>query len=104
MIRNGLRSALLTLADAPRTRFHREMSAPSIRLHPDDNVAIQMHDGIVSRGHKTALTEIASGQPIIKYGQVVAIATKPISKGEHVHVQNVRNPSSSEALPFTTLA
>lgn len=44
----------------------------------------------VERGHKIALTDIASGQDIIKYGYPIGYATTDIRTGEHVHVQNVR--------------
>ncbi|GAF87433.1 unnamed protein product, partial [marine sediment metagenome] len=40
-------------------------------------------------GHKLALLDIASGDKIIKYGEVIGQATTPIKKGEHVHVHNV---------------
>ena len=41
--------------------------------------------------HKFALEDIAKGQHVIKYGQVIGEATKDIQKGEHVHVHNLRS-------------
>lgn len=41
-------------------------------------------------GHKAALTDIAAGDPIVKYGVVIGYATQAIAKGEHVHVHNCR--------------
>jgi altronate dehydratase len=43
----------------------------------------------IPSGHKLALTEIASGEPILKYGEVIGRATTPIAIGQHVHVHNV---------------
>jgi (2R)-sulfolactate sulfo-lyase subunit alpha len=45
----------------------------------------------VPLGHKLALTDIADGQDIIEYGQQVAIASRDIARGGHVHVHNVRS-------------
>ncbi|MBX9820166.1 UxaA family hydrolase [Afipia birgiae] len=39
-------------------------------------------------GHKVALTDIAAGDSVVKYGVVIGHATQPIAKGEHVHVHN----------------
>ena len=42
-------------------------------------------------GHKLALTSIAKGEKVLKYGEVIGLATQLISKGEHVHVHNVES-------------
>jgi (2R)-sulfolactate sulfo-lyase subunit alpha len=42
-------------------------------------------------GHKIALTNIKTGERVIKYGEVIGIATKDIRKGEHVHVHNIKS-------------
>ncbi len=44
----------------------------------------------IPMGHKVALKEIKSGEPIIKYGFPIGAATSEISKGHHVHTNNVR--------------
>ena len=41
--------------------------------------------------HKIALEAIAPGQPVIKYGEVIGIATDAIAPGRHVHVHNMRS-------------
>jgi altronate dehydratase small subunit len=40
-------------------------------------------------GHKFALKDIEVGEPIIKYGEVIGLATGKIKRGEHTHVHNV---------------
>ncbi|MFZ7101046.1 MAG: UxaA family hydrolase [Peptococcaceae bacterium] len=40
-------------------------------------------------GHKAALTDIAPGKEVIKYGEPIGIAVKSIHAGEHAHVHNV---------------
>ena len=53
-------------------------------INPRDNVEIR------EDGHKYALRDIAEGENVIKYGMPIGHATKPIAKGEHVHVHNVK--------------
>lgn len=43
----------------------------------------------IPAGHKIALTEIADGAPVRKYGQVIGFAKGRILPGEHVHVHNL---------------
>ena len=43
----------------------------------------------IPRGHKIALTDIAKGEPIIKYGERMGHAYKAIELGTHVHTHNV---------------
>jgi len=45
----------------------------------------------ISFGHKFALTDIQQGDAIIKYGEVIGLATKQIRQGEHVHIHNVES-------------
>ena len=74
------------------------MTAPVLRLHPDDNVGIALMDLVpgqegaseaIPRGHKFALAPIRSGASVRKYGQIIGVATQDIPAGAHVHVQNL---------------
>jgi altronate hydrolase len=79
------------------------MTSPrSIRLHPEDNVAVAIDQitqgdtaaGLTARerilrGHKMALVPIPEGQPIRKFGQIIGFATRHIAPGEWVHEHNV---------------
>ncbi len=42
-------------------------------------------------GHKLAIASIGRGEKVLKYGEVIGLATKPIGKGDHVHVHNVES-------------
>ena len=72
-------------------------------LSPADNVAIltaRAPEGArplgqgrplgapVAAGHKIARADIAEGADVLKFGQVIGYATRPIAVGEHVHVHN----------------
>lgn len=41
-------------------------------------------------GHKVALRDLAEGDPVLKYGVAIGVATRPIAAGDHVHVHNCR--------------
>jgi (2R)-sulfolactate sulfo-lyase subunit alpha len=44
----------------------------------------------VPLGHKVALRDIAAGDPVIKYGVPIGLATTDIRAGQHVHVHNLK--------------
>lgn len=39
--------------------------------------------------HKVALCDIAQGEPVVKYGEHIGIASCGIRRGEHVHIHNL---------------
>jgi altronate hydrolase len=57
--------------------------------------AIALRDPI-PRGHKLALRRHSRGDPVIKYGEVIGIATAPIEPGEHVHSHNLATALKGE--------
>lgn len=84
--------------------------AAYIRLNPNDNVVVAVQplglgarvDGIdvsdaVAPGHKIAVTPIAAGESVVKYGQVIGVASGDIRAGQHVHEHNLEfRPSRPE--------
>lgn len=42
-------------------------------------------------GHKFALINIKKGEFILKYGEIIGVATTDIKSGDWVHVHNVRS-------------
>ena len=42
-------------------------------------------------GHKFALSAIGPHEPVIKYGEVIGLATDAIQAGQHVHVHNMES-------------
>ena len=88
-----------------------------IQVHPTDNVAIVVNsgglpagtvfdDGLalrdhVPQGHKVALVDIAQDAPILRYGEVIGYAMKPIPPGSWIEESLVRLP---EAPPLETLS
>ena len=44
----------------------------------------------IGLGHKLALAEIAAGEPVWKYGQIIGFASKTIAAGSLVHTNNLK--------------
>jgi altronate dehydratase small subunit len=42
-------------------------------------------------GHKAALADLAAGQEVVKYDEVIGTTSRAVRQGEHVHVHNVRS-------------
>jgi altronate hydrolase len=76
----------------------------AIRLHPADNVVVARAplaagtrleaEAVVCRqaipaGHKVAAAPIPPGAAVLKYGQIIGFASRPIAAGDHVHTHNV---------------
>ena len=85
-----------------------------IHIHPNDNVAVALADiskgdvltadGMsvtasedIGRGHKIALFDIATEEPVVKYGNPIGYAKADIKAGEWVHVHNTATGLSETA-------
>lgn len=76
--------------------------ATTIRLNAADNVVVaraelSAHMAVeeittradVPRGHKVATADIATGEAVRKYNQIIGFATADIAAGDHVHSHNM---------------
>lgn len=45
----------------------------------------------ISLGHKVAMRDIPEGEEVVEYGRSIGRATRPISKGSHVHIHNLKS-------------
>jgi altronate dehydratase small subunit len=61
----------------------------SIKLEAENGQIEVVLSQPIPFGHKFALKDIRQGQSIIKYGEIIGLATLAIGQGQHVHVQNV---------------
>ncbi|QQE88598.1 galactarate dehydratase [Azotobacter chroococcum] len=91
-----------------------------IRLHADDNVGVVVNDQGVAAGsrftdgleavenipqsHKVALTDLAEGAEVVRYGQVIGYALQPIPRGSWVTEAHLRmpEPPALDSLPRAT--
>ena len=83
----------------------------TILLDPIDNVATASksleagRNGAIEkipRGHKIARCDIAEGEEVRKYAQVIGYATKAIRAGSHVHTQNLEFRSVERDYRYAT--
>jgi altronate hydrolase len=61
-----------------------------LRIHPDDNVAVETNPAAARFGHKFALRDIPKGGAVIKYGHPIGFAAADIPQGGHVHTHNLK--------------
>ena len=91
------------------------MSSPHLLVHHhDDNVGVVVVEGLsagtemlcvvtednsdfqltavedVPIGHKVALSDLADGDTVIKYGEDIGRIVAPVTRGAHVHVHNLK--------------
>ena len=102
-------------------KIERALETPRyIKLNPRDNVAIVVNDfglpagsrfscglslrAFVPQGHKTALSDIGEGEPIIRYGEVIGYAASAILAGDWVEEARIRMPAAPalDALEIST--
>lgn len=88
----------------------------TVRLDPSDNVVTAIKPmemgaeaetgvtttGLIPRGHKIATVDIAKGDVIRKYAQVIGYAATDIAAGDHVHTQNVEFRNTDVSYEFST--
>ena len=62
----------------------------TLQIHEKDNVAVCLETaGEIPAGHKIAVRDIAAGDYVIKYGQIIGRATENIARGQWVHSHNL---------------
>ena len=57
---------------------------------------------MVPRGHKVATVDIAEGEAVRKYAQVIGYAAQDIKAGDHVHVHNLEFRNVNAEYEFST--
>lgn len=81
----------------------------AFQVHPSDTVATMLAnteagdvqivgsrrtvraEGLIEMGHKLAIATMGKGDPVIKYGITIGIATQDIGPGQWVHLHNCRS-------------
>ncbi|QFU02511.1 (2R)-sulfolactate sulfo-lyase subunit alpha [Halomonas sp. THAF5a] len=58
-------------------------------MHQDKTITFKVLNPIPI-GHKLAIRDLEEGDAVIKYGVDIGRVVKPINKGEHLHVHNVK--------------
>lgn len=95
------------------------MNSQYLHINKADNVAVVTDDSglpegyvinvdgheihtaqFIKRGHKVALTDIANGEPVIKYGFPIGVAKTDIKAGDWIHSHNMTT-SLGDDLSYT---
>lgn len=76
--RDHVATALRDLTEGEDVKFNVGSENRSVRLLES-----------VAFGHKFAVSSIAEGVDVRKYGEVIGRSTQPIEEGRHVHVHNI---------------
>ena len=84
------------------------MKNNAVLVNPKDNIAVAIKEikagetvtGIgdldlqanedIMRNHKVAVAEVAENHPVLKYGERIGFASKPIRPGDWVHSHNLK--------------
>jgi altronate dehydratase small subunit len=97
-------------------------AAGAVLLHPEDTVATALGElqagqsvllrdrsgasgatlearGHVPAYHKIAVRDHTAGERVLKYGEPIGLATRPIRAGEHVHTHNLESPRGGTGGP-----
>jgi galactarate dehydratase len=109
--------AMSASSSAPDTAVERALT---IRVDERDNVAIVVNarglpagaaldDGTVlaqgvPQGHKVALADLAQGDAIVRYGEIIGYAAKPLARGSWIDESAVElpKPPALDSLPLAT--
>ena len=86
--RDNVATALVDLVPGSVVERPAKDSSEAGAAHDSEPIEVQ---SAIPFGHKLALTTISRGEPVIKYGEVIGLATADIAPGEHVHVHNVES-------------
>jgi len=81
-----------------------------IRVHERDNVAIVVHpEGLqaaelIPQSHKIALSDLAPGDPVLRYGHIIGYANRPLARGSWVREDHLEMPTPPglDDLPLAT--
>jgi len=81
-----------------------DVVAGSVTLLGAGNGAIMTARQAIRLGHKIALTAMAPGEPVMKYGVQIGHATVPIAPGDWIHLHNCASDydERSNTLEVTT--
>ena len=68
-------------------------------IQPNEEIMLGMGDEakpfvvqeFISYGHKFSVKDIALGENVLKYGEVIGRATQEIPAGTHAHIHNIES-------------
>ena len=76
-------------SDNVATCLHAVEAGADVSVKSGPDVITMTVTDAIPRGHKIALENIAGGDTVRKYGEVIGKASATIAPGQHVHTHNV---------------
>ncbi|MEM9140176.1 MAG: UxaA family hydrolase [Pseudomonadota bacterium] len=80
---------MLNPADTVATVLADMEAGQTVSVTVDGKATILTLSGPIAYAHKIAVRAMAPGDPVIKYGEVIGLASQAIQPGDWVHVHNV---------------
>lgn len=84
----------------------------SVRMHDSDNVVVVASNGglpagtvlecgtqlneTIPQGHKVALVDLAEGDAVVRYGEVIGYALQPLKRGDWVNEDRIQMPDARQ--------
>ena len=90
-VNNKMKAIVINPNDNVATAISDISTGSSVKVRAGDRIKQVKVREDIPRGHKFALARVQKGEHIMKYGQVIGVATNTIGKGKHVHVHNVES-------------
>ena len=87
----GYRAVMMSPYDNVATALEEIPAGDLVRVRKgEEQLRIEVKE-LIPFGHKFALEFIAAGAKVVKYGEVIGVATQDIGLGWHVHIHNVES-------------
>jgi altronate dehydratase small subunit len=86
-----VKALVMNAADNVATVLEEIAPGTEVALAVGDETAVVRVTEKIRFGHKFAIRAIPRGEPILKYGQPIGLATEEIAAGRHVHVHNLES-------------
>jgi altronate dehydratase small subunit len=83
------KAIILSLKDNVATALADLKSGEALELEVSGQKRAVRLRADVPFGHKLSLAKIGPNSPVIKYGEVIGLATAAIEPGDYVHIHNV---------------
>lgn len=86
-----INALIIDVKDSVGVAIEQIAKGTEISYKAGDKVLTLTALGDIQIYHKFATRDIAKGEPVVKYGEHIGIASEDIKAGEHVHTHNVES-------------
>ncbi|WP_026894696.1 UxaA family hydrolase [Clostridiisalibacter paucivorans] len=87
----GLKAIIANSKDNVATAISNIVKKEKVSMNLEDDIVEIVSNQDIPFGHKMSLKDIKKGDDVIKYGEVIGMATQDINRGDYVHIHNVES-------------